>query len=78
MNYYEFKINLINNITDDVTKQFMSDDHHQSRSNLAWLVTPALFALGLCYLVYKCCKDGLCNCRRLRERAGIFGLMYIL
>lgn len=57
--------------TDDgVTKEYLLENE-TSRSNLAWLVTPGVFALGIIYLIYKCCKDGICNCRRLRERAGI-------
>ena len=56
---------------EDIEDFHLEEGYRGSHSNLAWLVTPALFALGVIYVIYKCCRDGLCNCKRLRRRAGM-------
>ncbi|KAI0224588.1 hypothetical protein LSAT2_024418 [Lamellibrachia satsuma] len=42
-----------------------------NHENLAWLITPVLFGLGVIFSIYKCAKDGLCNICKLRRNTAL-------
>lgn len=51
-----------------ITKHLVIGEYRRSDSNLAWLVTPVIFAIGVVYAFYKCFKEGICNRERYRYR----------